>query len=59
MKLGELIDYGLGVFHCSRCHKVVRTYDARTPDEAAAILLGHLSFNCVDNVLAALREPPR
>ncbi len=37
------------VFHCGRCHNVVRTYDADTEQDALVMLQGHSMLNCVDD----------
>ncbi len=37
------------VYHCGRCHKVVRTYDAADEGEAALFLQTHSMLNCVDD----------
>ncbi len=37
------------VFHCDRCHKAVRTYDADTDQDALVMLQAHSMLHCVDD----------
>ena len=37
------------VYHCGRCHRMVRTYDANTEQDALLMLQAHSMLNCVDD----------
>lgn len=52
--LDHFTDYGLDVWHCKRCHKVVRLYDARTETEASLMLQAHTALNCTGDPFAEI-----
>lgn len=46
--MSGFLDYRLDVYHCRRCHRVVRTYEASDESERLAALYAHRSFNCLE-----------
>ena len=53
ISLPDFTSYNREVWHCERCHRLVRWYDTDNPADIPRALLAHREFNCVENAMVA------